>query len=256
MFSIFFANIAILKISILPDPSRHTPLPSTSPRPPPHAFARRITRMRLKGALTECWAILFAAHMLMLGSEASPFADSAALKVAVDNCLTHNATGSACCGVSHDANCGDPATARCGAAGCDEMGVWDVSSVTTMWKMFEDATSFNADISGWDTSSVTDMRYMFESASAFNADLSSWDVSSVTTMHGMFFDASEFNVDISGWDVSSATRMSSMFYKATAFSADISYWNTSSVRDTSHMFAYATAWLGAYARMPLSLIHI
>ena len=124
--------------------------------------------------------------MLMLGSEASPFADSAALKVAVDNCLSNYATGSACCGVSYDVNCSDPATARCGAAGCDEMADWDVSLVTSMHSLFASTRLFNADISGWDVSSVTDMNSMFYGAGAFNADISGWDVSSVTDMNSMF----------------------------------------------------------------------
>ena len=167
----------------------------------------------------------------MLGSEAAPFSHSAALKNAVENCLTHDPTGRACCGVSHDANCGDPATARCRAAGCDEMGVWDVSSVTNMESLFGmwdsglgDGRQFNADISGWDVSSVTDMTDMFFGAAAFNQDISGWDTSSVTFMFDMFSGATAFNADITGWDVSSLNAISnlgsaSMFYGATAWLA-------------------------------------
>ena len=135
------------------------------------------------------------------GTLAAPFADSTALKAAVDSCLAIDATGVACC------NSG----ANCGAAGTDEMDKWDVSSVTNMRWMFYGATSFNADISGWDVSSVTDMQWMFDGATAFNADISGWDVSSVTDMGYMFYDASAFNADISGWDVSSVTDMGDMF---------------------------------------------
>ena len=124
--------------------------------------------------------------VFVLGSEAAPFASRSDLKTAVDRCLAFDQTGAQCCGVSYDSNCGDPATARCGVAGCDEMPLWDVSQVTDMDQIFYKASAFNADISGWNTSSVTNMGYMFMLASAFNADISGWDTSLVTDSVNMF----------------------------------------------------------------------
>src|SRR5690606_4575001 len=48
-------------------------------------------------------------------------------------------------------------------------------------------------IESWDVSSVTDMSYMFQDAKNFNQDISSWNVSSVTDMGSMFSGANNFN---------------------------------------------------------------
>eukprot|EP00230_Micromonas_polaris_P002661 CAMPEP_0119213748 /NCGR_PEP_ID=MMETSP1327-20130426/7646_1 /TAXON_ID=38833 /ORGANISM="Micromonas pusilla, Strain RCC2306" /LENGTH=94 /DNA_ID=CAMNT_0007211385 /DNA_START=186 /DNA_END=467 /DNA_ORIENTATION=- len=90
--------------------------------------------------------ILLLVVLFVCGSEATPFANSVDLHTAVDNCLAFNQTGAACCGLSYDSGCGDPSTARCGAAGCDEMPLWNTSSVTNMYRMFYQASAFNADI--------------------------------------------------------------------------------------------------------------
>ena len=187
--------------------------------------------------------------VFVLGSEATSFTSRSDLKAAVDRCLAFDSTGAQCCGSTYDANCGDPATARCGAAGCIEMPSWDTSSVTDMDQMFYKASAFNADISGWDTSSVTNMGYMFRDASAFNADISGWDTSSVFAMMNMFQGATAFNADISGWDTSYVTDMGYMFYGASAFNAKILGWDTSSVTSMESMFSGATAWLAWFARV-------
>ena len=143
---------------------------------------------------------------------------------------------------------------------------WDVSNVTDMSAMFNDATNFNQDISNWDVSSVTDMRGMFRQATFFNQDISNWDVSNVTDISGMFIMATKFNQDIENWntsnvtymvetfkdsnsfnqnignwDVSSVTAMNGMFNRATSFNQDIGGWNVSNVTYMAEMFKNSTS---------------
>ena len=113
---------------------------------------------------------------------------------------------------------------------------WDVSSVTGMNSMFASADSFNRDISGWNVSSVTGMRSMFFNAASFNQPLDSWDVSSVTDMGGMFLAAASFNGNVSGWDVSSVTDMNGMFNGAASFNQPLDSWDVSSVTGMRDMF--------------------
>jgi surface protein len=77
--------------------------------------------------------------------------------------------------------------------------------MTNMVGMFNNATTFNSDISSWDTSNVITMNGMFINAEEFNQPLDSWNVSSVLNMNNMFKNATLFNQDISGWVVDNVT---------------------------------------------------
>ena len=188
------------------------------------------------------------------GDTMCAFPDKAALKAAVDACLSAVPSGEACC--STDANCADPSSARCGSAGCVDMPDWDVSLVTDMQFLFGGARNFNGDLSRWDVGSVRNMRDMFLTARKFaGGDLSSWNTSKVTDMRGMFAcgdpspSTNVFNGDVSTWDVSSVTGMTNMFLRAGAFNQDISSWNTSQVTDMRYMFKESRRLLPGHHRV-------
>jgi len=85
------------------------------------------------------------------------------------------------------------------------------AKVNSMIRMFNEAESFNQDISGWDVSSVTNMAYMFNLAESFNQDISGWDVSNVKNMSVMFSGANTFNQSLGNWDITSVTNMIGIF---------------------------------------------
>lgn len=112
---------------------------------------------------------------------------------------------------------------------------WDVSSVTSFYRLFVNAKWFNQDISNWDTSNVIRMDFTFASAQKFNQDLY-WDTSKVTNMQGMFEGAVEFNSKLV-FDTSSVTTMKQMLYNAWNFNQDVSHFDTSKVTTMYGLFS-------------------
>jgi surface protein len=129
------------------------------------------------------------------------------------------------------------------------IGSWDTSKVTTMYRMFANTTVFNnygsEDIRYWNTSIVTNMNSMFSGTFAFNQPIGSWNTPKVTDMGQMFYVAKAFNQNIGSWDTSKVTNMNFMFYDATAFnnngSPNIGYWDTSNVINMNNMFTFSSA---------------
>jgi surface protein len=121
----------------------------------------------------------------------------------------------------------------------DNIGNWDVSSVTNTFLMFRDAFLFNnggsPSISGWTTTAMTDITSMFSNSFAFNQPINSWDVSNVTAMGGFMAGASSFNQPLNSWDVSSVTTMESMLENATSFNQDIGSWDIGSISNMNNM---------------------
>ncbi len=118
---------------------------------------------------------------------------------------------------------------------------WDVSHVQDMTTMFSGATAFNGDITGWDVGNVNTMFQMFTDAVSFNQPIGNWNVFHVTTMQNMFWHAAAFNQDIGGWDVSNVSYMTRMFSGASSFNQDIGGWDVGSVLNMQEMFSGATS---------------
>ena len=93
-----------------------------------------------------------------------------------------------------------------------------------MSSVFAGAVTFNQPLNQWGTcmERVANLSYMFSGATAFNQVLFDWVTSNVTTMESMFQNASSFNRALtpgaSGrWDTSKVTNLTSTFNGASAF---------------------------------------
>ena len=90
---------------------------------------------------------------------------------------------------------------------------WDTSGVKTM-RMFNAATTFNQEIGSWNVSQVTDMSSMFEDAENFNSSRLGYVHSSSM---GMFAGSISFSQPVLLWNTSNLENTTNMFLEATAF---------------------------------------
>ena len=130
--------------------------------------------------------------------------------------------------------------------GCSNLNILDASApnlsqVTSMLRMFEGASNFNAPINNWSVANVEDMSHLFARAPNFDQPLDQWDVGAVKHMTAMFYEATSFNQNIDGWDVSSVISVGLMFGNAVSFDQSLNSWDLDSVTVMIGMFSGASS---------------
>ena len=117
---------------------------------------------------------------------------------------------------------------------------WDVSNVTTMQSMFEEARNFDNPLNYWDVRLVENMQAMFKNANSFNRSLNDWDVSNVKNLAAMFQSASVFNKSLDNWVLSpQLTNLNYMFWEATRFNQPLVNWVTTNIKSLIGTFRKA-----------------
>ncbi len=85
---------------------------------------------------------------------------------------------------------------------------WDISNISNLGAMFQNAVKFNQPLSNWDVSKVIKFNGMFQNATSFNQSLASWDISSllntnVTNATNMFsgttLSTENYDATLIGW---------------------------------------------------------
>jgi surface protein len=121
----------------------------------------------------------------------------------------------------------------------DSVNSWNVSNVSSLYRVFKGCTSFNQDLNNWDISSATSLRRLFEEATAMNGNISNWDTRNLTSINGLFM-KSGFNTSNAGfnthanniyWNTSNVDDMGLAFNNMQSDIPSISNWDTSKVRN-------------------------
>jgi len=126
---------------------------------------------------------------------------------------------------------------------------WVTPKVTSMVSTFQDAVSFNCDISQFDCRLVVDFGSMFNGATSFNnggqPGIGTWllNQAAAVQMDLMFNNAIAFNQPLNGWGTVRVAAMNSMFVGATIFNNGLPagqsgtlQWDTNRVTTMANMF--------------------
>ena len=108
------------------------------------------------------------------------------------------------------------------------IGNWNMTTITRIDSMFQQASNFNVDISGWDVSNVTNISAFAYQASSFNQDLSSWNVANVTNTY-LALGLTSFNHYLP-WALNTSANPPDPYYLTSIFSG--SAMSTNNYTDT------------------------
>ena len=87
-----------------------------------------------------------------------------------------------------------------GTSPTTSVGVIDISEVTTAYATFLNSEVDASDnVANWNVSNITNMSRMFQNAAVYNGPVGTWDVSNVIDMSSMFSGAAVFDQDLSAW---------------------------------------------------------
>jgi surface protein len=125
--------------------------------------------------------------------------------------------------------------------GPPNIGMWNMSHVTDLTKIFYQDSLFNQPIGNWNTSNVVNMTQTFGIATSFNQPIGNWDIGNVKFLIGMFFGASSFNQPLNNWNTSNVKSFSTLFLSATSFNQPLNNWDVSKSYSFFDMFNLATS---------------
>lgn len=132
-----------------------------------------------------------------------------------------------------------------------EVGLWDVSKVTSMLGLFNMSSGnkgvFNnagsSSIGNWNTGLVNNMAQVFSNQLLFNQNIGAWNTANVTSMEFMFNCSTLDGVfnnagsdTIKNWNTAKVTNMRQVFTGQPLFNQPIGLWNTVLVTRMDYMF--------------------